>query len=672
MIVSVGTFAKRRTTDSAPTATGVARTFYISNSGSGDGLSSGAPMSPTTLIGTSINHGDTFSFNKGETIELATWTITGKNNITITSYGTGAMPILTGSTSLSAATWTDQGSGQYSTPLASCKWIYLSQLPAKNAESAWIPITLNVSAQVRRVLAATVNAFTDTIVGAKIIVREWLFRMGEELTVSAYASGTGNITFTGTLAGGEANMPLKVINMRQFISANGDWAYNGTLLYIKSAATPAGTDIRISANDKAISATGCNNLNINNLSFRHYFKTDISITNCDNFTCTACTGIYGRGDFLRVGGDKNDNPTITYNTVTYKGLRAIQLGGCNYGTIAYNTITDIGEDANVGRPYDYDKNAGGICQMIFDPYFVLTAARVNNNNTFHHNTIRRVAYNGLFTWGNDNIIEKNFITDYCSRLTDGGGIYMSYGNYLGMYSSTQRNIIRYNIIKEGIGNLDGIAGSPLDNTNGIYMDNGSFNNTVTNNVIIDPGLTSIIVNFFSSQQTVTNNICVGGDRWNIWFRDDNSGVGQPYFDYLTNQSNVLTGNISVVKATAGRTLSLWNNNNNATFNPFTTINNNHYVQPYNTSTHSRIQNGGVTDTDLTFSAWKTYIGSDGASTSRSNYKVTPDADDVLVEYNATDSSVEFNIPGGYTDVYGNAPSNPYTIPAWGGLVYLQS
>jgi hypothetical protein len=69
--------------------------------------------------------------------------------------------------------------------------------------------------------------------------------------------------------------------------------------------------------------------------------------------------------------------------------------------------------------------------------------------------------------------------------------------------------------------------------------------------------------------------------------------------------------------------------------------------------------------------WKTYTGLDANATEYSNYKVTPAADDVVTVFNDSDVSIQVNIPVGHTDVYGAVPSNPYTIPAWSGLVYLK-
>jgi hypothetical protein len=286
------------------------------------------------------------------------------------------------------------------------------------------------------------------------------------------------------------------------------------------------------------------------------------------------------------------------------------------------------------------------------------------------NLMHTFGYQGIHIWGPDHTIQRNHIYNYCNRWTDGGGIHLYFQNAWAP-SSTSGMLIQDNIIGIGVGNVDGIASGGGRILAGIYEDAGTNGNTFDNNFIYDPGDYGIFVNVHTTNTTITDNQISGGTIAGISVREDLTPHAA--FPWTTNTNCVLTGNTIVTKFTPSRCLSLYNDNGTTTFNPFSSIDNNHYVNQYTTEVARRTSNGS-TFTQMTLSAWKTYIGSDASSTAYMNSLSgnTPTANHVEEELNYSASPVNFNTPAGYEDVEGNAFSNPVSIPAYSGLIYLKS
>lgn len=643
-----------------------ARDYYISTAGSGDGLTSSTPGPYSLLTSNTIHPGDHIYFNKGDSFNVNNLQLAA--GVYVLTYGTGGPAKWYGSTSLAAATWTNEGSGNWSTPLASAFALYdESDLAMHQGESAWISVTATPSAQVRT-LGVAQDAFS-TLVGADAIGKEFGFRPSKILRITAHNSGTRQVTFTNDAVGMAAGMCMKFFNQVQFLTAEGDWAFTGGKLYLHAATNPTGRAIRYSSTDFAVSLDGTA-VTFIDIDMRHYIKYAVLCHSSANVSITSCWFQYQAGNGIRTTGPDNTAMNISSNVFYKCALRGIETGGIVNGTISNNTISEIGTDANIGRPYDDNKTCGtGIVPLQFyagNPY-------VTTNTTFANNLIYNVGYQGIYFWGNNNTVEKNHIYNYCLKWNDGGGIHTFDGTrYLGTNQRTTGNIVRQNLIHDGVGAVEGITGPYATiSVAGIYFDDGITDNTIDANNIYNPGVWGILLNLWTTNHTITNNKVTGANVAEIEFREDSTP--NLSFWVTTMHNCVVTGNQFVTSKLTSRPISLYNVNNNASFNPFTTLNNNHYVNPYSTATAKKNQVSGTPSySDQTFAQWKTYTGLDAAATSYTNYKVTPVAGDVSIQTNYTASSVNFNIPALNTDVFGAAPSNPYSIPAYGSLIYLKA
>jgi hypothetical protein len=586
------------------------RDYYVATGGSGDGLTSGAPMSLATFISATLNPDDQIFFNRGDEFNLDEYEI-GVPGILVDAYGTGDNPVFTGSQDISGLTWTDEGDGSWSASMAvRPKWIAIGDSMARMSESDWIPITNVVATDVRRVSAATINALPESIVGAVLFFKEYSFRLSYERTVLAYNSTNGNITFSPALTTGTAavGMPLKLFNQRQFMSLDGDWCWVAGTLYVQSTASPATLNIREVISDYGFYFNASSNSSISNVEMKHY-----------------------------------------------------KLNGATFSNL---TINRIGIQDSIGFSI---VGLGGTGGTAITPVPDLSASGRANDLITEDCTIDSVGYQGMQVFGVNHIIRRNKISNYCMRWTDGGAIHL----YANTSWRTENVLMQNNIIFNGIGNDDGIAFGGGDILAGIYCDAGTANCIMDNNFIFDPGDYGIFVNSWTTANTITDNKISGGIIHQVQIRQELTP--NVSYTYSVNENCVFTGNILVSKFTPSRDLVLYNDDGTTDFNPFSSIDNNHYAQPYSTNINKRTSNGGSSYTEMTLATWKTYIGSDASSTSYVNHLGgnTPNATHVNDEYNYTNAPVDFNVPAGYEDVYGNAFSNPVSIPAYEGLIQLK-
>lgn len=640
---------------------------YVSKDGGGSGKYPNEPISYDELKRLKLKSGDRLYFKRDEIVDNHQLDIENIDNVSVSAYGTGANPIVTGSSYIGGQTWVDNGDGNWYTSLATEPlWVTEDDVLLRLAESNFIPITLSVSTTVKRVNAATINALPNSIVGAKLIAKEYSFRATERATVTAYDSGTGNITFTPAITGAAVGMPILLSNQSQFVTTAGDWFYDAALdrIYIKSATNPSGRNIRVITHEVGITISNSSGCSIDGIDFKHYLKYGLLITNSPSTVIQNGDIHSNRGDGIRTYGNSTTNLTIDNVNIYNCGLRGIEIGGIQTASLTNMTVHDIGTQANLGYPFDQNHTGGTGITIMVEP---VSSVKVPNNVTIDHCDIYNVGYQGIQAWGNNHQITNNKIHNYCLKWSDGGAVHLYYTNVLS--SSTSNVLTEHNIIYDGVGNVSGITSGAVDHVIGVYHDNGINNCTTRNNVIYNPGDFGIFCNTFSTGHTLINNLITGAETAQIQIRQDSAG--NPNFPYSLCQNCVMTGNVMAAPIATARCFSLWNINNSSTFNPFTTVNTNHYVQPYGTPVNNRTQNNS-TYTDMTLAQWQTYIGSEGSATGRTNYKVTPDSDDILVETNNTDSPVNFNTPGGYSDYNAGSFTNPVSIPAHYGLIYFQN
>jgi hypothetical protein len=675
-------------------------TYYVSQSGTGAGLSSLDPMSVSSLISAlpTIPQNSTVYLNRGDTFDMQIDLV--KSFISFNAYGTGALPIIRGSVDISSQTWVNDGTGQnvfYTVMGVVPKTIFVGGVECRKSETAAITVTSRAASTTVTASTATLNALNtvESIIGAEYVGQLLGWHPTFAHTVTGYS--TGILTFASkvgtvinvTNSGGYNLYPnvgrtFKLKNKRSFISAVNDWSYDSSTqrLYIKTSGS-APTNIRACTKDYGIDiAEYLTDVSISNIEFTQQYLEGIRSTNNKDVTINLCTAhdIHLNGITARKGGD---NIYIINSTIYNISNTGINIGRVTNSLIRSNVIHDIGNQSWIcPEHYSYairDFYTGGaeVDQIltlgtgigIHCGYDVETYESVPDVLTIEKNTVYSLGYSAIAFVGKNITVQKNLIYDYCQVWQDGGGIYCI-GRPFGQSCDTTNCLISYNIVRDttGSGELEGI-----------YIDNGCTLITVDNNTVKGITQFGILVNWDSYQITVTNNKVVGPANANtlIIFRNYNQWVGFQGVKarFGNSSSNTCTGNIMVSKYATGPCMGVYSGDGNTSFNPFTggSLNNNHYVNPYS----ANIGNFDAgAPTNYTFAGWKTKWGADAASTSYTNYIAYSNAAnadiEVMIEFNPTDSAVSFVVPVGYTDVYGNAPSNPVTINTWSSYIYLKT
>lgn len=660
ILIAHCSFAQRAFMGLPPTTTAVyvPKTYYVAANGNdlNDGLSTGSPITSAKISTLTLNFGDAIKFNRGDTFVFGDFS-PACGTLTFEDYGSGALPKFYGSTSLTAATWTSEGSGVYSTTLASAPtWVWVNGVAAKNAQTDWINITAQSGATLTG-STSTLNALSNFI-GAKLRIKEQLWVLSAEYTITGYNSGTGVITVDRAIQGGGINHGFFIYNQQQFITESGEFYYSSSQqkLYLKSAATPAGTDVRAGTYTTMLNLTTQRGIKINNLEITQYIN-GVNVNYGHSAQVTGCT-IH---DVRSLGIDASAKSlTLTGNTIYNCDKNGIISSYGLAGQISSNTIHDIDQGLSYGYTGVFDSSGNGI------------GCFQGDNDIVELNVIYNTGYTGIFsTYSRNATIQHNTIYDFLKRFADGSAIYTT---GVSTADINYGHSIAANYIYNGIGSTDGFSGALSTYTVGVYIDNYTRNVTVTGNTIVDIPYNGILSNWDTKNSTITNNNIIDCVQAGVKFREASTSVL-----FLQNRGNILTGNKFSTRGTAQYDVEVESYNNDANFNPFSgggSINNNGYSQPYiaNICIY-RATNGGAL-TAYTLSGWQTKMGGDGSSTGRTNYitfsNYSNATQEVMTEVNMTASSVQFNVPAGYSDITGVSFSNPVTIPAWSSLVYLKN
>lgn len=596
-----------------------------------------------------------------------------QNSITVGAYGSGADPIITGSTSLSAATWTSETGGYYSTPLASApKWVAKNNRLSRQGESAWIPFTSAPSGTTRGANTATLNAFNtvQSLVGCKFRYKEFGFRLSFENTITNYNTGTGVLT-ASTFVGGGVGMPMKLYGQKQFATLEGDWWWDesNSKLWIKTASTPSGTNIRVITEDRAFTVDSKSGVTFTGLEFQEYYQEAIYTSEAETLTISDCSfhdirtnAVYGKGT--------PDAVTISGNTITRCGLNGLSFGPFTNFEITDNDITEICEQGNIGWPLDATWLKTGGCGVAFN----WQSLQAPQNGHIHLNRMSDLGYCGVLIMGDDHILEKNVVHDICEKWNDGAGLYTIHRSTLG--PSTENVIIRDNIVYNSVGTVEGVVGEVVRGE-GVYIDNGCRYTVVQRNTIYDCTSYGVVVNFDTRDSQILDNVLRNNGIAQLIIREDTNPVASPV--YPNQVGNIVTGNTFACGQSTRYGVITESINGNVNFNPFITggsSDNNHYISPYNPSTIAgyRVAADGAA-TSQSLAQWRTKFSLDAASNAIVNLLTyysdgLADREIVLVTNPTNASANTSSIGAGYTNVSGAAISGVQSIAAFNSLLYV--
>jgi hypothetical protein len=173
---------------------------------------------------------------------------------------------------------------------------------------------------------------------------------------------------------------------------------------------------------------------------------------------------------------------------------------------------------------------------------------LSHHNKIINNYIDSTGYSAVRMDGHHNLCEGNIAKNGLLTLND-GGLFYCWGGVDSNY--TFHNVFRNNIIINCVGNADSSTPGHHKINPGIYLDGGSRDIIIENNIVTKAGGAGIFVNQNCFRVTVRKNLCY----------DNRAGISiadweMPYKSY----GHVVINNILFCVMNLGQTLAVGNNN----------------------------------------------------------------------------------------------------------------
>lgn len=581
------------------TLSAAATTYYISPTGN-DANSGTSQAQAWQTIGRlmqniySLQAGDAIRFERGGTYRgefIIPSSGTSSQKIEVGAYGTGALPVISGSDLVTG--WTQQSGNIWrATVSGTVKYVFVDgQLMtlARYPNTGWLRNDQGSGTQIQDSELTQPNGHWN---GATAVIRSsnWSY---DAVTVSNHANGSisfPNIYFN--LSNYEWGYFL--CNKLSELDSPGEWfhdASNGHLyLWAPSNANPNSLTVEAAVREKGVTVFWQRqHVRISDLVFEHQ----------------------------RVCGVRNDGATY------------VDITGCTFREL-YQGISSYGNN-NL-----YEDNH-------FEDTFATGAHLIDNNSTFRNNTMERIAmragmgesnwgYFGLRLNGTNNVIranrledvgyigismdqnclvERNVVRNATALLNDGGGIAFDHAD--GM-------IIQDNIVVDIIGDLESSA-PDFENyeliSHGIYFGNTTIRNTIVRrNTVAHCMGSGIHVDhtMVSTGNQITDNVLFNNQiqlSVSDYSNYNGPGATPPY--HVPSFNGVYTGNTMYCMTRDQLCMKHYNVHSPNTVD-FGVFNNNRYFNPYNELSIFVHNTNSGTQSRYTLEQWRTVRTEDANST----------------------------------------------------------
>ena len=615
--------------------------YYFSATGNdaAAGTSSGTAWQTITKFNSvfsSRSAGDRFLFNRGDTFYGAmviSRSGSAGNVMFIGTYGSGSKPIINGLTSLSS--WTNLGSNIWETTSAASTLSYTNLVIVNSINTAMGRTPNTGSTYTYQTHSGNTTLTSSNLTGTP----NWT---GAEVNyfITTYTIGRNPITAqsgsTITYTPNSVDAGIQFNNQSFFIQADArtldvqnEWYYNTSTkkLQMYSVGSPSG--VQISTIATLATVTSQNYITFDNIEFRGANTSAISLSNAKNITVQNCDLNFSGKDGIY--GPYNGNSTTL--TVT----------GCSFNHINNCAVTVSGDFPNSVFTSNTVTNTAVIPGAMSNGGAAGVAIYcIGAGSTFNYNTIDSTGYNGIYFFGNNSVVEYNFINNSCLLLKDGAGIY----TYNGWPNTTQTGmIVRYNTVL----NTGTDAAIYMDDrTNGVEI----YGNNIANN---DWGI--YLHNNFNIN--VHNNTTYNSTQANLLV--DN-------YDGTASNNIIINSNIFCARTTTQR--AAWMALINGTIASTFTLDSNYYARPI-AETTTILTNFNQVYTNRTLAQWKTLSNRDAKSKTA---PITVDnVNKLRFEYNETATPKIVSLgANSYMDMYGTVYSTNITLQPYTSAVLLQT
>jgi hypothetical protein len=619
---------------------------------------------------TTFRPGDAILFNRGETF-YGTITVNRSgspgNFIVYGAYGSGALPVITGFTTIS--NWRSDGGGIYEYTCATCQ---------PNLNMITFQGTLQPMGRWPKLGTAnggylTINSHTGytsltstglsgalNYVGGEVVSRksDWIMDRARILRQSGTTITCVQLPypFGGTFYNFFDNHGFFVQNHVNTCTQLGEWAYDSALKKIKmyfGGNTPSSYSVQASTIDYLVSMSSHNYVIFENISFKGSNSRTFSLDKCDHIQINNCDIKFSGIDAIYANNSQTNNITLNNCTVSYTNNNGITGNNSTNWTITNNSILNTGIVRGAGLSGDGQYQG---------------TSYIGGKSLVQYNIVKNTGYIGIEFYGSSTVVRNNFVDSFDIVKRDGGGIYT-----WGETSNSGRKVIG-NIVINGIGDNYGCGvnlNNPLDqNVAGIYMDGGTRNVVIDSNTVANCSRLGFELNGSQNIQMKGNTSFNNGVDQINYTDMGSSGVVSP--STLTIKNNIFFAKDSDQLILQMQLASNY-------ISSIGTIDSNYYCRPIRepSNVDTRDYNdGGIADVAIgteyfkSLDKWQTYSSQD-AHTHKSP-KIITEVNDLRFEYNATSSPLVVHLPYTYIDVKGTTYNGTINLAPYSSVVLIRN
>jgi parallel beta-helix repeat protein len=625
--------------------------YYVSSSGSdaNDGKSTTVPWKTISKVNSvTFVSGDAIYFRGGDS--FSGQINVNQSGITIGAYdNSNQNPVITGAIQLSNWTvyngliYVAQASSLVKNLFANGSQMTIARYPNTGF------LTIGPTNGSTTIAASGLNQASGYWNGANVRIRSinWAY---ETASISSY-DGTSVTLSNAPEYSLKTGWGFYLDNKLAALDAPGEWYCDPSnykvYFYAPGGANPNTLTVAGSIFDYGVNSSQ-SNITVQGLNFSYQFQAAVRFSGTTTNTRILSNNIYGIFGYGIFVDGNSSNYTVDGNSIRLVNGDGLYLGNATSSIVKNNTLKNIGMVQGYGR-----SGCDGMVGILVG----------GSGNTISRNIVDSVGYIGIDLgagYGSNILVENNVVTNVLLKLSDGGGIYMYYGN---------ANIVRNNIVSNVVGNKEGTTSPDYKEANGIYLDNGSHDVIVEGNTVSHISTSGIFLQYDSYRNTIRNNMLLDCDldsHGNSLYILQNS-------NYSSGQ-HIITHNIFSPKTAVQRLVILQQDEMVSALDVPGIIDSNYYLNPYgNNIPFGTILNkpSGYSWDDYKFAGWKTLLGGVGQE-ANSKYIVPVSYKRDTVFVNNTGSPMMVNLPPVlFSDLDNNSVTGSFILAPYSSKLLIR-
>lgn len=510
-----------------------ARNWYVAANGNDANTNAiNTPWQSITKVNASFNlmaAGDSVLFRKGDVFFGAL--VVGKSSIKFGSYSTGALPVVSGSLTLTS--WTLVSPGLYKASASLLNNVNLVTINGYPAQIARYPNVTAADGGYTRYKSGAIGYIIDTIatrpaiaVNDRYVLRtnDFHFDNGIVTRLNGDTSFHRRIATVNPAVTPNFTADIKpqygyfMYDKKAYCDEFREYWYDSTAqeLYVFFGANnPASYVVKAAAKSVLFDCNGYANISVENIAFENAGFIAIKTHNGNGLTIKNVSitnsGAYG------ILVSNTPNTIIDKSTIINCLAAGINANNRNTTgiTITNNWVKNSGLIAGMGSFYDPADYSGIFVHC--------------KNALVENNRVDSSGYHGIYFTNSNVIVRKNIVKVFSWKLQDAGGIY----TYTRGGARFFNRLVENNIVRFGIGNNTGTPTTYLKAK--AYYSDGQAMNTIWRNNIADSTNGSGFHCNNCDSLTVTGNVIINAEKSLSFTKWDYTGD--------TTRGNIFTKNI---------------------------------------------------------------------------------------------------------------------------------